>query len=114
MAKHATMSIDTLTGGKPNRIEIAVGKMEEALAALSPDKRANIEEVTTLSFDEFFAFQNAQARAHASGVLTLDEAQAIYMGLGGDCYEGNFPASTSLALRVVILQLMVKLLRSGK
>ena len=111
MAKHTTMSIDTLMGLPPNRIEVAVGRAQALLDGVGEEKRASLTSAMALSFDEFVAFQNAQALAHASGRLTADEAMAVYTGLGGESFAGDWPAETSLALRVTITQLMGQLMR---
>lgn len=108
------MSIDTLMGKKPNRIERMVGIVEERLAALDEAKRAEMTKALTLTHEEHFAFQTAQSHAHAGGKLTLDEAQAVYAALGGEQYASTadgWPESTTLAMRITVTKLMGELLR---
>src|SRR5208282_5157917 len=93
----AAMSIDTLMGAKPNRIELAVSRVAEKLATLTEEKRASLQKSVAITFPEHFAFQQAQATAHAGGKLTLDEAQIVYLALGPS-YEGDWPEGTTLAV----------------
>ncbi len=63
-----------------------------------------------LSAAEFFAFQNAQAQAHAIGVLTTDEAQTLYTALGGEyggiAANGGWAPDADLALKVTVTNLI--------
>jgi len=59
---------------------------------------------------EHFAFQEAQARAHASGRLTTDEAQIIYMALGATGSAGGWAKGTDLATKVIVTEVIAELL----
>lgn len=59
---------------------------------------------------EHFAFQEAQARAHASGRLTTDEAQIIYMALGTGSSRNGWSARTDLATKLIVTEVMTELL----
>jgi len=112
VAKNVTpMSIDTLMGAKPNRIEAAVALVEERLATLPTDKLESLKKTTALSCDEFFVYQQTQSVAFAGNRLTTAEALIVYTSLGGEHFEGDWPEGTSLALRIVITKLMAELLR---
>ena len=75
-----------------NRVLAAAERMRAALASgqkidgsgpIEADLTA-LEADQNLTFTEWFAFQEAQARAHATGVLPTDEAQTVYVALGGE------------------------------
>ena len=65
-----------------------------------------------IDFQEHVAYQNAQAQAHASGKLTLEEAHIAYRALGELHNDGNegWAAGTDLATKVVVTQLMGELI----
>jgi hypothetical protein len=105
------MSLNTLLGAKPNRIEAAVALIEGRLATLPADKLESLKKTASLTSDEFFVYQQTQSRAFAGGRLTFDEAQIVYSSLGGEHFEGDWPEGTSLALRITITKLMAELLR---
>jgi len=65
-----------------------------------------------ISFGERAAYQDAQAAAHASGVLTADEALTVYTAIGesGSDANGGWPAGVDLALKVAVTALMGQLL----
>lgn len=78
----------------------------------TPEKLQNFSDAMDLDSFEFFAFQQAQAQAHVSGKLTTDEAQTVYIALGGEVQSGDpsgWPATTPLAMRVTITNLMGQL-----
>ncbi len=105
------LSLDTLLGAKPNRIEAAVALIEQRLATLPADKLESLKKTTSLTFDEFFVYQQTQSQAFAGGRLTADEAQIVYTHLGGEHFDGDWPEGTSLALRIAFTKLMLELLR---
>jgi hypothetical protein len=94
-----------------NRIAVALAVVESRLSSIAEDKKASLAKAMTLTFEEHFAYQNAQAHAHASGKLSLDEAQMIYTALGEG---GGWPEDTSLAMKITITQLMSELLKPSK
>jgi hypothetical protein len=67
---------------------------------------------------ELFAFQQAQAKAHATGVLSTEEAMTVYAALGGD--YGSSPANggwgedADLAIKVTVTTLMGQLVGRGR
>src|SRR6266508_3864676 len=68
--------------GSLNRVAAHIDGVREKVAQLAPEDRAELEDKMAVSFEEHFAFQNAQARAHVTGKLTTDEAQTVYIALG--------------------------------
>lgn len=101
-----------------NRIETHAAKVREAIASgQKVDGSGPIGDVTKLdaelavSFEEHFAFQNAQARAHAAGILTPEEASVIYRALGevGSTANGGWAKGTDLALKVTVTTVMGQL-----
>jgi hypothetical protein len=66
-----------------------------------------------VEFDEHFAFQQAQARAHVEQRLTTDEAQVVYVALGevGSQSNGGWAAGTDTATKVAVTLAMGELLR---
>lgn len=61
-----------------------------------------------LTYEEHLAFYNAQAEAHASGIITSEEAQTI-CGLIGEVGPENFnlqPLHVKMALAKVFHELM--------
>lgn len=68
-------------------------------------KLDNLEESTLdITFTEHFQMQEWQAHAHASGILSTDEAQVIYRALGASWTESNggWHKSTDKALKTTI------------
>ena len=59
---------------------------------------------------EFIQFKNQQASDHAQGLLSTAEAQTIYIALGGETFQPNWPKGTSLATKSAITQIMGELL----
>jgi hypothetical protein len=66
-----------------------------------------------LIFEEHFAFQNAQARAHASGIISTEVAQIIYNALGEvmSTSNGGWQPNVSTARKQSITQLMSELIQ---
>jgi hypothetical protein len=58
---------------------------------------------------EHVAYQNAQARAHATGTLTTAEAQTVYIALGEAPSASGWAAGTDLATKLVVTELMAEL-----
>ena len=61
---------------------------------------------------ERVAYQNAQARSHAMGKLTTDEAMVVYRAIGevGSSKNGGWSKGTDYALKVTVTKLMGELL----
>jgi hypothetical protein len=93
-----------------NRIQVAIDsrrvQIEAARAAGKDLTRA--DEAAKIDLDELVAFQNKQAAIHATGVLSLEEAQLIYATLGQTPDHFN---QQPLEARIVVLQLMAEVLR---
>ena len=95
-----------------NRISTAVAAVQAKLDELTPAAVAELDAAMAVEFDEHFAYQNAQARAHASGKLSTDEAQVVYIALGevGSTENGGWADGTSTATKVTVTRLMAELL----
>jgi hypothetical protein len=96
-----------------NRITTKISEVAAIIAEKGgAEALADLDATLAVTFEEHFAFQNAQARAHVTGLLTTDEAQVVYVALGevGDPGNGGWAAGTDLATKVVVTQLMGELL----
>ena len=73
---------------------------------------AILDKNTDLTFSDHFNYQNLQARAHASGQLTTEEAQTIYVALGESMgsKNGGWKSHVKLPMKLIITQLMAELL----
>jgi len=90
-----------------NRILAAAERYRELLEGKSEAELAAFQQTTDLTPGEGPIYQKWQSHAHASGILTLDEATTIYRALGGEAAEWD-PA-VSLALRLAVTQTMAEL-----
>ena len=79
---------------------------------ISPLVYRALEENSRIDFTEHAAFQDTQAWAHASGIISYTEAQIVYNALGevGDEWNGGWDVGTDLATKLVVQQLMMELL----
>lgn len=101
-----------------NRIEAAAARLRERIAkGVKPDGSpitadlGELDESMAVSPIEVFAYQNAQARAHATGKLSTAEAQTIYTALtGGVADNGHWSPHVDLALKVTITNVIGELL----
>jgi len=98
-----------------NRIADLIGRYEtriEKLNGVGLNGRPveSLHEDMKLSMYEFVQFQNMQASAHAQGIISTDEAQTIYIALGGEEYHPDWPEGTSLATKTAITQTMMELI----
>ncbi len=102
-----------------NRVEAHAATVREAIAngqkvdGSGPiGDTAALDRELALTFEEHFAYQNAQARAHASGLITPDEARTIYRALGevGSETNGGWARGTDLALKVTVTTVMGQLI----
>ena len=95
-----------------NRISVAIERTMPKVWALTEEKRKGLDENCAISFDDHFAYQNAQARAHAMGLLTPDEAQIVYRALGevGSDTNGGWANETDTTTKVVVTRLIGELL----
>lgn len=109
--------------GIDNRILAAAERMRAAIQSgqkldgsgpITGDLTA-LEQDQNLSHMEWFAFQNAQAAAHASGKLTTDEAMTIYTALGGEVMPVNgWSSGVDLALKLTIYSVCGQLAMGGR
>ena len=71
-----------------------------------------LESELDLTFAERIAWQDAQALAHASGILSTAEAQTVYRAIGeaGSESNGGWPKRTDLAMKVTVTNLMAQIM----
>jgi hypothetical protein len=86
-----------------NRITHAIADMTDRLKTISAAKRKRLDAGLTLDAGEVYGWQTCQARAHAEGVLSTDEAQTIYNAI-------RSWDSQSVAAKIIITQSMQELL----
>lgn len=103
----------------PNRVERGIAALQTKIdeldgVGLNGRPLSEVEDECTLTFQEFVAFQNQQAIAHASGILSTDEASTVYRLLGGECHadngNGGWPTGVTLAQKMTVNQLMGELM----
>jgi len=96
----------------PNRVSRAIDVSREAISKLNADTQAALDATLAVEFDEHFAYQQAQARAHVEGLLSTDEAQVVYVALGevGSPSNGGWAEGTDTATKAVVTQLIGELL----
>ena len=99
-----------------NRILAAIDRLDNRIKSMNGIglNGSRIEDMKTdITLEEFVAYQNAQAMAHASGRLTTDEAQTIYIALGGEQYHeasGGWAPDATLAAKIIVTQVMGELM----
>ena len=87
-----------------NRITDSIARVKDQIASADADKVAALDKsFGTLDFAEVHAYQNAQTRAHASGLLNTDEAMTVYQVI-------NTWNTATLAARVTVTKLMGELI----
>lgn len=105
-----------------NRIAEAIAKVRESIASgrkvdgsgpIDAGSLTSLEATLAVDFTEHAAYQDAQAWAHVSGILTTEEAQVIYRALGevGAPSNGGWAAGTDLATKVVVTEVIGSILR---
>lgn len=89
------------------RARIATGKKPDG----SPmGDLARLDRGMALTTAEWVAYQNAQARAHATGKLTASEAQTVYIALGGEVPSATgWAEGVDLAMKITITRLIGEL-----
>ena len=100
-----------------NRVQRAIDAMQNRLDAmngitLTGQSFRELEALQDLEHSEWFAYQQKQAEAHASGRLTADEALTVYNLLGGESYNGKrggWSAGASLAAKLTVVRLIGEL-----
>jgi hypothetical protein len=100
----------------PNRLTATVDTVRAKMADLSAEDQENLDREMAVDFSEHFAYQETQARAHAEGVLSTDEAQVVYVALGevGSPANGGWASGTDTATKVAVTLLMGELLARGR
>ena len=95
-----------------NRITRHIAGVRAKFDALTPKQQTELDATMAVEFNEHFGFQQAQARAHAEGKLTTDEAQIVYIALGevGSPDNGGWAAGTDTPTKVSVTMLMGELL----
>ena len=95
-----------------NRVSTAIDTVTERLNDLSPAKIKSLEVINVLEFSEHFQYQEKQAQAHASGKLSTEEANILYVALGeiGADSNGGWAEGTNLATKIVVTMVIGELL----
>lgn len=88
------------------RLETVRERARIAVADMAPEALAELDRTLALDFSEHAAYQNAQARAFATGRITADVATFLYAALGeiGSAGNGGWAAETSTADKAVATQ----------
>lgn len=94
-----------------NRLANHIAGIRVKLETLAPEAAANLDTEMAVDYSEHFAYQEEQARAHASGKLTADEALIVYNALGevGSDANGGWAKGTDTATKVSVTLLMTEL-----
>jgi hypothetical protein len=79
---------------------------------ISPLVYRTLEDNSRIDFAEHAVFQDTQAWAHASGIISYTEAQIVYQALGeiGNQQNGGWAMGTDLATKLVVQQFIQELL----
>lgn len=94
---------------EPNALVVAIDNTKTRLATHMPaEKQEEMSRKLDLTFQEHFAFQDAQAAAHAGGRISLDVANTLYTALGGTHTVFN---AQPLEVKIVVTQFMALLTR---
>lgn len=95
-----------------NRVERGIGRAQTKIRGLDEEKVLKLEENCKIDFRDHFAYQQAQAQAHAGGKLSTGEAMILYQSLGEVWSEGNggWKKGTPLATKIVVTQVIGELL----
>lgn len=105
----------TTTRTTTNRLTARLPAIRARFDRLSDEERADLDATFAVAWDEHFAYQQEQARAHAMGRITTEEATTIYAALGevGSPENGGWAAGTDTATKVVVTLAMRDLLARG-
>jgi hypothetical protein len=100
----------------PNRLSATVDTVRAKLADLSAEDAAKLDAEMAVDWNEHFQYQEQQARAHAAGILSTDEALIVYAALGevGAPSNGGWASGTDTATKVAVTLLMGELLTRGR
>lgn len=96
-----------------NRLATHIDNLRPRIEALDPEARKSLDVSMNVEFSEHFAYQEEQARAHVSGILTAEEAMIVYRALGevGSARNGGWASDTDLATKVSVTLLMGELIK---
>jgi hypothetical protein len=90
-----------------NRIELVILHTEQMIKTLPLALFSRMEStISQTSFEEHFQMQNWQAQAHASGIISFEEAQTLYNRLGPSV---DHFLKQSLAAKMVIIKTCTEL-----
>lgn len=97
-----------------NRLEAAIDSVLLKVMALDVEEYQKLDKIFDLTFEEHFAYQEAQAHAFAAGILSLDEAQICYRALGelGSKSNGGWADGVTLEIKFVVTQTITELLKA--
>ena len=95
-----------------NRIGAAIISMRKRIEAIDdPAKIASADKAARAdSMFELCKYQDTQAKAFASGVLNLDEANMLYQYIGGEVPTPEKFNKLELAVRVVVISAITELM----
>jgi hypothetical protein len=101
--------MSALTGTRLSRM---ISEAREKVKALDDAGRKRVDDGMAINGMEHFKFQEMQAESHATGMLTPEAAQIVYVSLGevGSQKNGGWAAGTDTATKVIVTQLMGELL----
>lgn len=96
----------------PNRVLASVELVRAKFENTGSDAERQADASSDIDASMHFMFQEAQAAAHASGRLTLEEALVVYESLGEFWTESNggWTKGTDTPTKVVVTILMAELL----
>jgi len=74
-----------------------------------------LEKSLSVTFQDHFDYQQLQARSHALGTLTTEEAQTIYIALGEamSTQNGGWQSHVKLPLKIAITLMIEKLAKAA-
>ena len=95
------------------RLSNMIATAREKVGKLSVSELADLDNGMAVEFDEHYEYQQLQARFHATGMLTPEAAQIVYIALGecGSVNNGGWATNTDTATKVIVTQLMHELLQ---
>ncbi len=94
----------------PNRVTDAIARMDRKVAELPDDKRDSLRKNLETDFADLCHYQDLQARAHAMGRITTEEALTLYRAFGGEAPSPEHWSRNSLATQIIATQLIGELL----
>jgi U3 small nucleolar RNA-associated protein 14 len=95
-----------------NRLIERATHLTEKLDALPQAKRDALAASLTLDTAEFTEYQTIQSHAHADGTLSTDEAMTAYTALNQWHVHPEQVPGRTLAMRLVITQMVSELLKT--